>query len=52
MVLQDDQERNYGFVSMKTHESADKAKKELNNSKIGGKYIMYNVINILELRNK
>ena len=52
MVLQDDQERNYGFVSMKSHEFADKAKKELNNSKIGGKNVIYDVNNILELSNK
>ena len=41
VVMQDDQQRNYGFVSMKSHESAEKAKIELNNSKIGGKYTLY-----------
>ena len=52
VVMKDDQERNYGFISMKSHEFAERAKRELNNSKIGGKNVIYDVNNILELSNK
>ena len=42
-MKQDEQGRNFGFVQMKTHDSAEKAVKELNGSKVGGSCVIYEI---------
>ena len=43
VLKQDEQGRNFGFVQMKTHNSAEKAVKELNGSKVGGSCVIYEI---------
>ena len=46
-MKQDEQGRNFGFVDMKTHDSAEKAVKELNRSKVGGLCVIYEITKYL-----
>ena len=42
-MKQDEQGRYFGFVRMITHDSAEKAVKELNGRKVGGSCVVYEI---------
>ena len=48
--MKDEKGRNYGFVSMATHNDAEKAISDLHESKIGGLKIIYKIIKFFKRR--